>query len=391
MNPDAVLPTDPSSPRLLDVIGHLYEAASDLSRWGDFLRAACRLFDAPYANLVHYDPAHPELSLSLLTGFERFPLERLQWAAAKQLELRDEDPRFLYCRTHPYKPITCTEIMPTERFRETRVYRELLSIAGIEYSLMVQYADDNDKFTGVSFLRGTGQIPFSPHETELLGELLPHLRLAFSIQQKLTRIDHRLQASYQVLENLPTGIAITGDDGHVEFANRAAHHIFALDDGIALHDGVIQLQGMQTAELLTMIREAGDSGEHRALPVARYSGAAPFQCLVTRLPQPTVGDAPNLLARTKVALFLSNPEQPIETSEELLQRMFGLTGAEARVLERLVAGLTPENIAAANGVALSTVRSQIRSIHAKMGCTNQVELVQRVLASPIWVAQRKAG
>ena len=58
---------------------------------------------------------------------------------------------------------------------------------------------------------------------------------------------------------------------------------------------------------------------------------------------------------------------------------FGITPAEARVLAALVAGQSPKQHAGAQGVSVHTVRSQLGSLMAKMGCTRQVELVRKAL------------
>ncbi len=63
-------------------------------------------------------------------------------------------------------------------------------------------------------------------------------------------------------------------------------------------------------------------------------------------------------------------------------RCHGLTPAEARVLAALCAGETPAAVAAAQGVALSTVRSQIGSIRIKTGAESIRALVRQVAVLP---------
>jgi DNA-binding CsgD family transcriptional regulator len=59
---------------------------------------------------------------------------------------------------------------------------------------------------------------------------------------------------------------------------------------------------------------------------------------------------------------------------QLLRAAFGLTGAEAAVVSRLAAGQAREDIAAARGVSLDTVRMQIKRVFAKMGVRREAEL-----------------
>jgi len=60
---------------------------------------------------------------------------------------------------------------------------------------------------------------------------------------------------------------------------------------------------------------------------------------------------------------------------ELIQSLFDLTPAEARVARSLVAGETVEEIASASGVSNNTVRSQVRGVLEKTGCRRQAEVV----------------
>ena len=76
-----------------------------------------------------------------------------------------------------------------------------------------------------------------------------------------------------------------------------------------------------------------------------------------------VGDSEDPHARTIVILVdLASYLQPSTTA---VQRMFGLSEAEAGLALRISAGATPADIAEEKGVKLSTVRSQLASVFAK--------------------------
>lgn len=57
----------------------------------------------------------------------------------------------------------------------------------------------------------------------------------------------------------------------------------------------------------------------------------------------------------------------------------GLTPAELGVLTLLLDGETPSEIAATRGVAISTVRTQLKRLFAKTGTRRQADLVRCVL------------
>jgi len=58
-----------------------------------------------------------------------------------------------------------------------------------------------------------------------------------------------------------------------------------------------------------------------------------------------------------------------------VQSLFDLTPTEARVARSLASGKTVEDIASDGGVSLNTVRTHVRGVLAKTGCSRQVEVV----------------
>lgn len=64
-----------------------------------------------------------------------------------------------------------------------------------------------------------------------------------------------------------------------------------------------------------------------------------------------------------------------EPNPEVLQRMFGLTAAEAKLALRIVRGDTPADIAQETCVSIATVRSQLAAVFAETHTSRQAELV----------------
>jgi DNA-binding CsgD family transcriptional regulator len=90
---------------------------------------------------------------------------------------------------------------------------------------------------------------------------------------------------------------------------------------------------------------------------------------------PIRGDARDIFVRCAGVLALTPVTLPHAAPIELVQSLFDLTPAEARVARRLGAGETVDEIAAACGVAAVTVRNQIRGVLRKTGCRRQAEVV----------------
>lgn len=67
---------------------------------------------------------------------------------------------------------------------------------------------------------------------------------------------------------------------------------------------------------------------------------------------------------------------------QALAQVFGLTPGELRVAHQLAAGASAQDIARSHGVAVSTVRCQIRVLFDKVGVRRQAELVATLAALP---------
>ncbi|MGL4542989.1 MAG: helix-turn-helix transcriptional regulator [Polymorphobacter sp.] len=81
--------------------------------------------------------------------------------------------------------------------------------------------------------------------------------------------------------------------------------------------------------------------------------------------------------------FLDDPDADIAGNRsEVLQQIFGLTSAEARVAMLLAEGDEVEAIALRQGVVTSTVRSQLKSIFQKMGVNRQLGVARLVRGLP---------
>lgn len=80
----------------------------------------------------------------------------------------------------------------------------------------------------------------------------------------------------------------------------------------------------------------------------------------------------------RVLVVARGTKVPSERRTAVVQAAYGLTVAETKIAIQLGAGETPQGIAAARGVAVGTVRAQIKTICAKLGVRRQTELVARL-------------
>jgi DNA-binding CsgD family transcriptional regulator len=98
------------------------------------------------------------------------------------------------------------------------------------------------------------------------------------------------------------------------------------------------------------------------------------------------GDTRSRLARrASAALFVTSKDGGAGPPAEAIAAVFDLSPAEIRILQRLLAGQAPGEIADDVGLAMPTVRSHLASIYAKTGTSRQSDLIRLAtqLAGPV--------
>jgi DNA-binding CsgD family transcriptional regulator len=121
------------------------------------------------------------------------------------------------------------------------------------------------------------------------------------------------------------------------------------------------------------------------IPVPQTNGDA---ALIYVLPLAHGSLRGRIAAHAAAALFITTLAEGEALPADAVAAVFNLSPAESRVLERLIAGRTPAEIAQDIGSALPTVRTHLSNIFAKTGTTRQVDLVR--LAASLLVPVRRA-
>ena len=126
------------------------------------------------------------------------------------------------------------------------------------------------------------------------------------------------------------------------------------------------------------LREALQAAQQRGLRRLLMLGEDKPQVSVAVVPMPALSGS----AQRAVLLVLGKRQVCERLSAQWYAREHNLTPAETQVLGALCSGLGPQQVAAQQGVAISTVRSQIGSIRAKTGAQSIRELVRQVAVLP---------
>jgi DNA-binding CsgD family transcriptional regulator len=183
-----------------------------------------------------------------------------------------------------------------------------------------------------------------------------------------------------VLDEVANGLIVCDCEGRLNSANRTAWDELAGETALRLVDNRVRVASGSNAAFEEAVAAAAYHGRRGLLTLA---GADRSMVAVIPLGASLAGAAPVLLVvgRRGVCSTLGL---------DMLALNYRLSAAERRVMGALVERTPPREIAARHGVAMSTVRSQIKSIRDKLGVANiEGIFVRAAEVPPVAVAWRR--
>ena len=192
------------------------------------------------------------------------------------------------------------------------------------------------------------------------------------------------------LNRWPMGVVIVDKTAQVLFMNTNASDIVAQNDGVDVGPtGLLRASKVaETKNLHALILDAvqgSEDDEEReggAMTLSRPSYRRDYSLLVVPLPD----EDQTQFSEANAAIFITDPEKHNEPPTQVLSRLYGLTDAEARLLQALIVGKKLETVAEEGGVSMNTVRSHLKQVFRKTGTNRQPELVSLVLNSSAYLA-----
>lgn len=359
-----------------DLIGKIYDAAIMPVLWPAFLeqmsdtfksrgtalylvdfascRSTCSNDDCSFIHSVRIDP---EAGLS----YDRYYSKTNVW-----LENSKHLPEG--------KLTTSDQLFSTEELVKTEWYNDWLKPQGFFHAMVGHVLKQDSLAVRLSIFRDKKQ-PFAAAETALFARLVPHISRSCMIHKKLFEVKSLQATNIELLNRLPSGVILFNECGQAIFTNNAAEALVRVADGFSLNSQRRCLANniSDTKALRQSVANAAELGQGRALSLPRYSSGRPLSAIVVSLqnrPLPFIGTEP------VVALFINNPDSPLELDDKLLMQCYGLTLAEAKLAVALLGGQTPGDYAQAQSISHNTVKTQLKQVLAKTGTHRQAELIQ---------------
>lgn len=358
-----------------------YEAGSEPTLWPSFLEAYARLTAADISLIqVHRYQEHRSeivVSYGLKSVFRKSYNDYYS-----RLNVWREHGNSLYAQG---KALLDAEVYPRKLLEKSEFYNDCLRPFGGVHSLAGVITRDKNSGLVLTVLRDVQRNGWEHSDKKGVEFILPHLRRACSLQQKLWIF----QAGEIVLDGIAAGVVLFTSDERAVYANRAAETIFHENDGLVLKAGALAAKNPSVnASLQMAIRNAArmeiQESETGALLVERKSMRRAYQILV--LPVRRQFQRFAGVGSPAVLVLITDPERESFAGPQVMRKLYGLTPKEAQLAEKLSTGMSPEEAARELKIEYETARTHLKHIYSKMGISRQSELaalVGRLLKLPL--------
>jgi DNA-binding CsgD family transcriptional regulator/PAS domain-containing protein len=368
--------------KILQLIELIYDAAMQPEIWPGFARKLCQVIPSTDSNIYVADVIAGRASMS----FTMTPLEAVKIYFERYHQINPYYQRDMqHVRTG--RIARSHEVCSPEEFEQTEFYQGYFRPLNLFHVINVTVLQEGDISGHLSLARSKEVGIYTDEEKHLLGVLLPHLQRAFRISHLLDGLRLEREVMSQILDKVPQGALIVSRTGHLIFANRSAEQMLAHNDGLVL-DRQGNLESPSANDHQQLHQLIGTAGHANALLSAqsggvfqlqRPSGLRPLSLLIAPLNHDLSHDNYH---QPSVLIFITDPEQRMESMEAVLLRLYSLTPAEARLAAILVQGKSVAMAAAELHVTQNTARTHLKHIFEKTGAKRQSELVQLLLNSP---------
>jgi DNA-binding CsgD family transcriptional regulator len=357
---------------LLKTIEAIYDAGTDHERWPNALGLLSELVGGQFCDLVVVDhrnrivteaASRPDPELLLRNLSEDLLKENL-WFQRRHLG-------------HFNKTIVGEQLASPAEIKRTRFYAEGLKAVDLFHICAFAFWNRSGLSSHVNVVRSEKQSSFGQHEVDLMDLMAPHVSRATRITVLLQGVNLYAAGLETATDQLTFGLLLIDETSRVLFANAKAERLLRDGRFTYLRDSrLVGATGAAQQSLSAFLNRLALLHEAAALHLTDADGHG-LKLIGAPLPERRQ-DFACVSPTARCVIFLFDDAANAPSPMRLIAQLYGLTPAECRLAEALLANQTLAEYGERIGVTRNTIKTELKSLFGKTGTARQSDLVRQL-------------
>lgn len=361
---------------LTQLIGDIYDAALDSSRWNAVLAKIAEFTGGQAAGLLSKDSVSKSGNVFYQSGVDPYFVRlysETYWKFDPVASLPD-------CEVEQI--VSIPDLVPYDEFKAGRFYREWAQPQGWADAANAVLEKSATCCAYLSILRNQASGMVDEDMRRRMRLIVPHVRRAVRTGKAIDLSQAEAATFADILDGLSPAIFLVDAEGQVVHGNAAGRSVLDKGDLLRTVHGRLTAidtqvdQALHSAFIAAGKNDAEIGAKGSALPLKGRAG----ERYVAHVLPLTVGEKRKTGAASNavVALFVRKAELEAEPSSEVVGKTYKLTPTELRVLRAIVDVGGVRQVAENLGVADTTVKTHLGRLFEKTGVSRQADLVKLV-------------
>jgi DNA-binding CsgD family transcriptional regulator len=361
---------------LTQLIGEIYDAALDASRWIPVLAKIASFVNGQAAGLLTKDGVSRSGNVHYQTGVDPQFVQSYSdtyWKFDPVASLPDYDVEQI---------VSVPDLLPYEEFVVGRFYREWAQPQGWIDAANAVLEKSTSSCAYLTVLRSQAGGMVDVEMRRRMGLIVPHVRRAVRTGKVVDLRQSEAATFANVLDGLSPAIFLVDAEGQIIHGNAASRSVMATGDLLRAVHGRLAAsdaqadQGLHRAIVAAATADEDTGGKGSAVSLKSNAG----ERYVAHVLPLNAGERhkAGMGSRAVAALFVRKAELETAPPSEVIRKTYKLTPTELRVLLAIVNVGGVRQVAGNLGVADTTVKTHLGRLFEKTGVSRQADLVKLV-------------
>jgi TolB-like protein/DNA-binding CsgD family transcriptional regulator len=357
---------------LSDLVGEIYDAALDPSRWVSVLEKSSKYIRAKACALYSSDLASKAANVQYVYGIEP------EFARSYAEIYSKADPmhaaRFFYGAG---EVVAVADMIPYEEFVDSRLFKEWGRPQGLIDGATAVLDKSATGLAAFTMLRNEEDGIVDEAMRHRMQLVVPHLRRAVLIGRTIELKKAEADTLADTLDALAAGLFLVDPTGRLVRANARGHAMLAEEGILRAVGGRLVVNDPGADRALRSAFSAAEGGDGalgtQAIAVPLATDGQRFVAHVLPL---TSGARRRADASYAAAVFVRQADIDAPAAPEIIAKRYELTPSELRVLLTVVEPGGVLNIGEALGIPEARAKTHLRRLFEKTGTNEQADLVK---------------